>query len=71
MSKILSKIFGDAGGNVVDKLASVADRFIRTKDEKANFEKEMKRVGVIFSKLTNDYKSIYNVLSNYGIKSLT
>jgi len=41
MSKILSKIFGDAGGNVVDKLAGVADRFIRTKDEKAEFEKEM------------------------------
>ena len=44
MSKILSKIFGDAGGNVVDKLASVADRFIRTKDEKANFEKEMTQI---------------------------
>ena len=44
MSKILSKIFGDAGGNVVDKLASVADRFIRTKDEKANFEKEMTEI---------------------------
>ena len=41
MSKILSKIFGNAGGNVVDKLAGVADRFIRTKDEKAEFEKEM------------------------------
>jgi len=44
MSKILSKIFGDAGGNVVDKLAGVADRFIRTKDEKANFEKEMTQI---------------------------
>tara|TARA_Y100000592_G_scaffold97191_1_gene167389 strand:+ start:1701 stop:2105 length:405 start_codon:yes stop_codon:yes gene_type:complete len=41
MSKILSKIFGKAGGSVVDKLAGVADRFIRTKDEKAEFEKEM------------------------------
>jgi len=44
MSKILSKIFGEAGGNVVDKLAGVADRFIRTKDEKANFEKEMTQI---------------------------
>lgn len=44
MSKILSKIFGDAGGNVVDKLAGVADRFIRTKDEKADFEKEMTQI---------------------------
>ena len=44
MSKILSKIFGDASGNVVDKLAGVADRFIRTKDEKAEFEKEMTQI---------------------------
>ena len=44
MSKILSKIFGDAGGNIVDKLAGVADRFIRTKDEKAEFEKQMTQI---------------------------
>ena len=44
MSKILSKIFGDAGGNVVDKLAGVADKFIRTKDEKAEFEKQMTQI---------------------------
>ena len=44
MSKILSKIFGDAGGNIVDKLAGVADKFIRTKDEKAEFEKEMTQI---------------------------
>ena len=44
MTKILSKIFGDAGGNVVDKLASVADKFIRTKDEKAEFEKQMTQI---------------------------
>jgi len=44
MSKILSKIFGDAGGSVVDKLAGVADKFIRTKDEKAEFEKEMTQI---------------------------
>ena len=40
MSKLLAKIFGNAGGGVIDKLAGVADRFIRTKDEKAEFEKE-------------------------------
>jgi hypothetical protein len=44
MSKILSKIFGNAGGAVVDKLAGVADKFIRTKDEKAAFEKEMTEI---------------------------
>ena len=44
MSKILSKLFGNAGGAVVDKLAGVADRFIRTKDEKAECEKEMPNI---------------------------
>lgn len=44
MNKILAKIFGNAGGSVVDKLAGVADRFIRTKDEKADFEKQMTQI---------------------------
>jgi len=44
MSGILAKLFGKAGGGVVDKLAGVADRFIRTKDEKAEFEKEMTEI---------------------------
>ena len=44
MSKILSKLFGNSGGAVVDKLAGVADKFIRTKDEKAEFEKEMTQI---------------------------
>ena len=44
MSKILAKLFGNAGGSVVDKLAGVADRFIRTKDEKAEFEKQMTEI---------------------------
>jgi hypothetical protein len=37
MSKILAKLFGNAGGGVVDK-------FVRTKDEKAAFEKEMTQI---------------------------
>jgi predicted ATPase len=44
MSNILAKLFGKAGGNVVDKIAGVADRFIRTKDEKAEFEKQMTQI---------------------------
>ena len=44
MSKILSKLFGNGGGAVVDKLANVADKFIRTKDEKAEFEKEITQI---------------------------
>ena len=44
MSKILSKIFGNTGGAVIDKLAGVADKFIQTKEEKAKFEKEMTQI---------------------------
>ena len=41
MPNFLAKLFGDAGGSIIDKLAGVTDRFIRTKDEKAEFEKQM------------------------------
>ena len=44
MSKLLAKIFGDAGGGIVDKLSGVVDRFVRTKDEKAEFEKQMTEI---------------------------
>tara|TARA_Y100001937_G_scaffold123094_1_gene185419 strand:+ start:38 stop:439 length:402 start_codon:yes stop_codon:yes gene_type:complete len=46
MNKIITKIFGDAGVSVVDKIAGVADRFIRTKDEKAKFQKEMEQIWI-------------------------
>ena len=46
MNKILTKIFGDAGVSVFDKIAGVADRFIRTKDEKAKFQKEMEQIWI-------------------------
>jgi len=39
MSKILAKLFGNAGGSVVEKISGVVDKFVRTKDEKAAFEK--------------------------------
>ena len=44
MNKILAKIFGSAGGSVIDKMSGVVDRFIRTKDEKAAFEKQMTEI---------------------------
>ena len=40
MSKILSKLFGNGGGAVVDKLANVADKFIRTKKKKLSSKKK-------------------------------
>jgi len=44
MSNILAKLFGKAGGGIVDKLSGVVDKFVRTKDEKAEFEKQMTEI---------------------------
>ena len=44
MKDILLKIFGGAAGGVADKLTNVVDKFVRTKDEKAQFEKEMTQI---------------------------
>ena len=44
MKDILAKIFGGAAGGVAEKLTSVVDKFVRTKDEKAAFEKEMTQI---------------------------
>ena len=44
MSKLLAKLFGGAGGGVIEKLSGVADKFIQTKEEKAQFDKEMTEI---------------------------
>jgi hypothetical protein len=44
MSKLLGKLFGNAGGSVIEKISGVVDKFVHTKDEKAAFEKEMTQV---------------------------
>ena len=44
MSKLLAQLFGKAGGGIVDKISGVVDRFVRTKDEKAEFEKELTEI---------------------------
>ena len=44
MSKLLAKLFGNAGGGIISKLAGVADKFIQTKEEKASFEKERTQI---------------------------
>ena len=41
---ILNKIFGKGATEVADKVAGIADRFIHTKDEKAEFEMEMEKI---------------------------
>lgn len=44
MSKLLAKLFGNAAGGIVEKIAGVADKFVQTKEEKAAFEKEMTQI---------------------------
>ena len=44
MSKILAKIFGNAGGSILQKLSGVADKFITTGDEKRAFQKDMEQI---------------------------
>ena len=44
MSKLLAKLFGSAGGSILEKISGVADKFIQTKEEKATFEKEMTQI---------------------------
>tara|TARA_R110001606_G_scaffold345170_2_gene494080 strand:+ start:295 stop:699 length:405 start_codon:yes stop_codon:yes gene_type:complete len=44
MKEILTKIFGGAAESVAGKLSNIVDKFVRTKDEKAQFEKEMTEI---------------------------
>ena len=43
MKEILARLFGKGSG-VVEQVGGVVDRFIRNKDEKAQFEKEMAEI---------------------------
>ena len=44
MKEILDNIFGKKGLGIADSLSNVVDKFVRTKDEKAEFEKEMSQI---------------------------
>ena len=46
MSNILVKLFGKTGTGIVEKLSGVVDRFIHTKEEKAQFKKEMDQIWI-------------------------
>ena len=43
MKEILMRLFGK-GTDVAGKVGGLVDRFVRTKDEKAEFEKEMTKI---------------------------
>ena len=38
MKQLFGKLFGGAGVSIAEKLGGVVDKFVRTKDEKAEFE---------------------------------
>ena len=44
MSKLLATLFGGAGGSILETLSGVADKFIQTKEEKDQFQKEMTEI---------------------------
>ena len=44
MKDILPNTIAETTGTVVDRLGGLVDRFVRTKDEKAEFEKEMTEI---------------------------
>tara|TARA_R100000458_G_C8181981_1_gene178681 strand:- start:375 stop:791 length:417 start_codon:yes stop_codon:yes gene_type:complete len=46
MSNILAKIFGNTGAGIADKLSGIVDKFVHTKEEKAQFKKEMDQIWI-------------------------
>jgi len=42
--KILAKLFGGAGSGIASKLGNLVDKLVQTKDEKAQFQKEMEEI---------------------------
>ena len=44
MNKILSKLFGAAGGNIAEKISGIIDKHTFSKVEKAQFEKDMEEI---------------------------
>jgi len=44
MKNIFTKIFGSAGGGIVNSISGVVDKFVQTKEEKAQFEKELTEI---------------------------
>tara|TARA_R110002072_G_scaffold242725_1_gene401715 strand:+ start:341 stop:736 length:396 start_codon:yes stop_codon:yes gene_type:complete len=46
MGKILSKLFGQTGGNIAEKISGIIDKHTFSKVEKAQFEKEMEEIWI-------------------------
>ena len=65
MSKLLAKLFGNAGGGILEKLSGVADKFIQTKEEKDQFQKEMTER--IIGKFGTSKYGRLSILTNYRL----
>jgi len=46
MKEILAKLFGGAGASVANKIGNLVDKFVQTKEEKAEFEKQMDEIWI-------------------------
>jgi len=44
MKEILAKLLGKGATKIADDIGGLVDRFVRTKDEKAEFEKELTKI---------------------------
>jgi len=43
---ILAKIFGNTGVGIAEKISGIVDKFVHTKQEKAEFQKEMDQIWI-------------------------
>ena len=46
MSNILAKIFGNTGAGIAEKISGIVDKFVHTKEEKAEFQKQMDQIWI-------------------------
>ena len=46
MGKILSKLFGATGSNIAEKISGIIDKHTFSKEEKAEFEKDMEEIWI-------------------------
>ena len=66
MKNILAKLFGSAGSGIASKLGNLVDKFVQTKDEKAEFQKQME---LIFIKAELDLEKEITERHKYDMQS--
>jgi hypothetical protein len=66
MKNILAKLFGSAGTGIASKIGNLVDKFVQTKDEKAEFQKQME---LIFIKAELDLEKEITSRHKYDMQS--